>query len=305
VLTFCSLPWFLNRILIFPLDNTTDENGRFTLKEEISFDLHFTYPNDRETEVFTAVKLWLLFGGIGARTRRGMGSLYCKDWTGWQSRKDVVDWLKDVIPTENTSSSSPQWPSLIGGKLQLVKGMQCRDKITTQWRDWMQRYQNFRQFRVDKHTGEKNDYGHSVWPEPNAIRTLHREGSFGSDAYFPRGAYGLPILFHFGEGDPLNCTLCGFADDVMDRWSSPVILKVARLSQDKCLKICLKLNSSLPEGWCLKRESSEKKLPSSAYPMADHRAKHGDALHGNDPYTALFKAMAQEDPMILGKGDRI
>lgn len=291
----------LPKYVIFPLDNTKDENGRyveaFTLKEGISFDLHLTYPSYREKELFTAVKLWLLFGGIGARTRRGMGSLYCKDWTGWQSEDDVVDWLQHVIPTENTSSSSPQWPSLIGGKLQLVKGMQCRDKITTQWRRWIQKYQNFRQLRDQRR--------HSVWPEPNAIRTLCSKNSFGSDAYFPRGAYGLPILFHFGERDPLNCTLCGFADDVMERWSSPVILKVARLSQDKCLKICLKLNSPLPEDWCLKRESDEKKLPPSAYPMADHRAKHGDALHGNDPYTALFKAMAPEDPVTLGKGGRI
>jgi CRISPR-associated protein Cmr1 len=289
----------LPKYVIFPLDNTKDENKHyvkaFTLKEGISFDLHLIYPSDREKELFTAVKLWLLFGGIGARTRRGMGSLYCGTWTGWQSGKDVVDWLQKVIPAGN-SSDEPKWPSLIGGRLQLIeKG--CHTNIMELWRGWMNNYQRFRQSR---------DYRrHSVWPEPNAIRTLCSKNSFGSDAYFPRGAYGLPILFYFGERDPLNCTLCGFSDNVMERWSSPVILKVARLSQDKCLKICLKLNSPLPEGWCLKRESDEKKLPPSAYPMADHPAKNGDALHGNDSYTALFKAMAQEDPVTLGKGGRI
>ena len=288
----------LPKYVIFPLDNTKDVKA-FTLKEGISFDLHLTYPSDREKELFTAVKLWLLFGGIGARTRRGMGSLYCGAWTGWQSRENVVDWLQEVIPAGNPSGE-PKWPSLIGGRLQLIE-RDCHTNIVELWRGWINNYQRFRQFRVDKHTGKKDDWGHSVWPEPNAIRTLHREGSFENNAYFPRGAYGLPISFHFGERDPLNCTLCGSADDVMERWSSPVILKVARLSQDKCLKICLKLNSPLPEGWCLKRESDEKKLPPSAYPMADHPAKHGDALHGNDPYTALFKAMAQEDPMILGQ----
>ena len=289
----------LPKYVIFPLDNTKDENDKhiknFTLRKDILFNLHLTYPSDRERELFTAVKLWLLFGGIGARTRRGMGSLYCGTWTGWQNRKDIVDWLQELIPAGN-SSSEPKWPSLIGGKLQLIE-KDCHTNIMELWRGWINNYQRFRQLR--------DDWRHSVWPEPNAIRTLCSKNSFGSDAYFPRGAYGLPIIFHFGERDPLNCTLCGFADAVMERWSSPVILKVARLSQDKCIKICLKLNSPLPEGWCLKRESDEKKLPPSAYPMADHSAKNGDALHGNDPYTALFKAMAQEDPMILGKGGRI
>jgi hypothetical protein len=222
-----------------------------------------------------------------------MGSLYCGTWPGWQSRKDIVDWLQEIIPAGNPSGE-PKWPSLIGGRLQLIIEKNCHTNIMKLWRGWINNYQRFRQFR--------DDWRHSVWPEPNAIRTLYSEGNFGNNAYFPRGAYGLPILFHFGEQDPLNCTLYGSADDVMERWSSPVILKVARLSQDKCIKICLKLNSPLPEGWCLKRESDEKKLPHSAYPMADHPAKHGDALNGNDPYTALFKAMASEDPLTLGKG---
>lgn len=297
----------LPKYVIFPLDNTKDENGRyvkaFTLKEGISFDLHLTYPSDRKRELFTAVKLWLLFGGIGARTRRGMGSLYCGTWTGWQSREKVVGWLQEVIPAGNPSGE-PKWPSLIGGRLQLIE-KDCHTNIMKLWRGWINNYQRFRQFRVDKHTGEKNDWGHSVWPEPNAIRTLYNSGNFGKDAYFPRGAYGLPIPFHFGEQNPLNCMLYGFSDGIMERWSSPVILKVARLNQDKCIKICLKLNSPLPEGWCLKRESDEKKLPPSAYPMADRPAKHGDTLNGNDPYTALFKAMASEDPMTLGKGGRV
>ena len=159
----------------------------------------------------------------------------------------------------------------------------------------MNKYQSFRQSRDDKK--------HSIWTEPNAIRTLYKKKSFGENAYFPRGAYGLPIIFHFGNEDPLNCMLYGCAnDDVIERWSSPVILKVARLSQDKCLKICLKLNSPLPEGWCLKCASNEKKLPLSAYPMANHATKQKTPLNGNDPYIALFKAMAQEDPVILGKG---
>jgi len=253
----------LPKYVIFPLDNTKDENGRyvkaFTLKEGISFDLHLTYPSDRKRELFTAVKLWLLFGGIGARTRRGMGSLYCGTWTGWQSREKVVDWLQEVIPAGNPSGE-PKWPSLIGGRLQLIE-KDCHTNIMKLWRGWINNYQRFRQFRVDKHTDEKNDWGHSV--------------------------------------------LYGFSDGIMERWSSPVILKVARLNQDKCIKICLKLNSPLPEGWCLKRESDEKKLPPSAYPMADRPAKHGDTLNGNDPYTALFKAMASEDPMTLGKGGRV
>ena len=301
----------LPKYVIFPLDNTRDENGKyvqsFTLKKHISFNLHLAYPIDKEEEVFYAVKLWLLFGGLGARTRRGMGSLYCREWTGWQSRKDVVHWLQDIIPAANISRR-PEWPSLIGGKMQLVEEVQCQNRIVAIWSRCIEKYQKFRQFRIDRNTGEESAFGHSVWPEPNALRTLNRNGHFGQDAYFPRGAFGLPILFYFGKNNPINATLDGFADGIVDRWSSPMILKVARISEHTCLKICLKLNSPMPECWCLKlMEGTEEKLiPPSAYPMANHPAKQGAPLKGDDPYTALFKAMGPESNVItLGKGGKV
>jgi len=49
------------------------------------FDLTVLAPIDREAEVRQAVRAWLLFGGYGSRTRRGLGSLTVT--------ADIADWL--------------------------------------------------------------------------------------------------------------------------------------------------------------------------------------------------------------------
>lgn len=165
-------------------------------------------------EVDLAFNSWIAFGGIGARTRRGLGSLECVDSTG------------------SAPSSLPCDAQLFVIDRAVTDPMHA-------WRQVVDVYQRFRQsFRGAKHkkafpggtVGEPP--GRSHWPEPDSIRMLTRcalsDGptiSGGTndvdthnhatpivaqnEANFPRAVLGLPIGFHFagdgpGKNNPAN-----------------------------------------------------------------------------------------------------
>ena len=73
--------------------------------------------------------------------------------------------------------------------------------------------------------------------------------------WFPRAAYGLPILTKFqahAKKEPAGeLTLSPAAKD-QGRWPSPVILKVIKLANGDLLKCCLILNHQVPKAIQLK-----------------------------------------------------
>ncbi len=293
-------PAGLPKYVLFPLDNTRDVD-RFTLLSGGKFDLSLSYdPAECGEDVEKSVKLWLLFGGIGARTRRGMGSLYSPHWPGWKSAEEIIKWLKAIIPAD--SKRSRPWPSLIGAKV-LPEPVAIGPKgILGPWKDWIDRYRNFRQNRNPDH--RNRPFGSSKWPEPKAIRTLEMTRGFDAGAFFPRAAFGLPINFHF----PRNHLYQNSAEmtfllegNASDRWASPVILKGFQLDSKKGVLICLKLNSPLPDGFCVKKpDGSHEELPDAAAPLRNHELRNSEPLNHQDPYTALFRCMSDKPPITLG-----
>lgn len=287
----------LPKYVIFPLDNTKDENERpvrnFEMIEGGKFSLVFTYPEKLEEEVHSSINLWLLFGGLGARTRRGMGTVFSPEWPKWKNPEDIVQWLQRV--TAKLESHSLPWPSLGGARL-ILQETPCSKPVQT-WKKWVETYQRFRQHRRDKNTKKVSAFGKSTWPEPDAIRDLHRSGKLTErTSYFPRGAYGLPILFHFPQ-ERMDYTLEG--DN--DRWASPAIIKIAPISTDRGVKICLLLNSPLPSSWRIHGHSKDQALESKAFPMANNPLRSKEPLNGRDPYTALLEHMGGEI-ITLGGG---
>ena len=65
-----------------------------------SFVLHASYPLNTsdninyEKELHDTLLMWMLFGGVGARTRRGCGSLFCKELCDEYKIKNIKDILK-------------------------------------------------------------------------------------------------------------------------------------------------------------------------------------------------------------------
>jgi CRISPR-associated protein Cmr1 len=287
------------KYVLFPLDNATDQKKEFSLREGLRFNLTVTFPAEKQEDVANSLRLWLLFGGVGARTRRGLGTLSSANWPGWKSQMDIEQWLQNILLVPKQEPIP--WPTMFGARL-VWSETHNRDSVTT-WSNWIKRYQSFRQNRIDKKKGQPSPFGKSTWPEPDAIRDLHRTGNLiPSSSYFPRGAYGLPIIFHFPKphierGTDVSYTLEGNND----RWASPVILKIVPLSNERALKVCLILNSPQPPRFQIYGHSNDKSISSNAVPMAQSSLRKKAPLNNRDPYTALLEHMGG-DIITLGGG---
>ena len=203
-----------------------------------------------EEDVITAVWAWVNFGGIGARTRRGCGALYCQD-LATQDFANIGGWYSGCLKKLGISTAtSREWPTL-PEKILIKKGtsadaLQC-------WSDVIGLLQTFRQgVNVGRNLGAQGYPGRSRWPEPETIRTVTNRRSnirkrieqIPNDA-FPRAELGLPIIFHFKDGgDPADTELSPVVgDEEKTRMASPLILRPLRCKNGDMLQMILQLNS--------------------------------------------------------------
>lgn len=202
---------------------------------DIQFKLHLTYPKEVEVVIQAAVSAWITFGGIGARTRRGCGSLEVIPELSLQGIQRKFENLLTLIPN------------------QYFIGEVQRDSIRA-WKEAVELYRDFRQgvpFARNKGSDPKNPRkaGRSRYPEPDTIRRLSpRERWTHSPEHavqgFPRANLGLPIIFHFiGEGS--DHTLQG-SKEGQTRFASPMITKAIKTSSGYVPAIII-LNS--PNVW--------------------------------------------------------
>ncbi len=179
--------------------------------------------NQQEWKVVEqSMRWWASFGGIGARTRRGLGSVE----------------VEGIPPL--TEAEVNQY----GCELKQINARNAMDA----WNKAINKLQQFRQ-GVDVGRNQKKDQngnlvfydrdqtipaqGRSRWPEPDSIREI-----IGTNAKkhkpvhparisFPRAAFGLPIIFKFNNGDeragdPEQFELRPIRSE---RMASPLILK--------------------------------------------------------------------------------
>ena len=167
--------------------------------------LNFTQATDEQrSQVTQCLRWWASFGGVGARTRRGLGAI--------KARSDDVD-LKPVSSAEVKG---------LGGRMMI--GPRKRDAKQA-WKDAVGALESFRQGQGVGRKGGKGRPGGSNWPEADAIRGLAGAGNSapdGKEGLFPRAAFGLPIVFQFKGEKRLDDTLEG---EDRERMASPLILR--------------------------------------------------------------------------------
>lgn len=144
--------------------------------------------DDITEEVRAAIAAWLNFGGLGARTRRGCGSLI------------------SISPSIFAAAMSCK--PIPGSRLFI--GAPSSGPLDA-WAIAVSVYREFRQKQRGKKTrnGQQVPEARSFWPEPDSIRQLTNcskpnhstpvvdEQFIGS---FPRAALGMPIIFWFKDG---------------------------------------------------------------------------------------------------------
>ncbi len=198
-----------------------------------------TDPEEDWKQVQRSVETWLAFGGLGGRTRRGFGALRGGTWSlpelldGFRSKRRGAG---QRFALEHTTTSLPGVPSLSAGHCATrpeANAARAHEVLLRKLKALRQGPELGR----DPGT-QPNRPKRSRWPEPDEIRRLTGQHSNGHDPKhpvraFPRGEFGMPIIFHFKREkpnpDPSDTTLkpCGRDSSrrQLERLASPLILR--------------------------------------------------------------------------------
>ncbi|WP_295392273.1 RAMP superfamily CRISPR-associated protein [uncultured Thiodictyon sp.] len=226
------------------------------------------------------LRAWLLFGGIGGRTRRGCGALGIPDETArtiWLPESLDLGAIGAWLSSGQTANAV--YPSLSGARLCIG---QLRSATDT-WHEAIGWLRDFRQgtntARTDTATigpfarqrsslarGNAGRPGRSRWPEPDLIR--HAFAAYDHNALipanpisWPRAVFGLPIQFRFQNKDrsgnffsnrppqagELGWSPTGDPHAPSQRLTSPLLVKPIQARNGKFAAAALWLSRTLPK----------------------------------------------------------
>lgn len=246
----------------FPLQPLSRESKEKAVRSNVSFQLTISFPADQQKEVEAALWAWETFGGIGARTRRGFGALHLLKVNGATNQdlfpsnvQEAKKWVQQQLGEYVTESTWPENIPHLSRKAPLkITYPSTNGQVV--WEYLIRRLSGFRQAPVGRTKGSSN------WPEPKNIRRIMGQKTNLVPQHpqkFPRAAFGLPIVFHFKDGDIEDTTLQG-AEDGYDRLASPLILRPIVCKDGKAIGLALLLEGPrIPPGGIVLVESETKK----------------------------------------------
>lgn len=202
--------------------------------------------NSAGEEVKRALKAWLLFGGVGGRSRRGAGSVWWAE--GLDRPADISDYIaawRRLIPERTTRP----WPTLAGSVLLVGPAKASADAA------WDEGLNGMRDVRAS--TGVRAEFirarGADLfdWKRQDYI-PISRRQRFNS----PRAALGLPIRFD-SRGNGFRGSM-GPAH--YNRYPSPLHLKVVHLA-GKYHPIVLAVRGPVPDDLRATRRENGRVIP--------------------------------------------
>ena len=241
---------------------------------------HHMIEKSFNSEIQAALWAWGVFGGIGARTRRGFGALKLikKNDIACQDEMFVSnDKLFESVRSFVIGGKAPRAVPYLDRNLRLVVFDLSANVIET-WKALVSKLKEFRQQRKTKQKRDSN--GHlekdrkgnviyvpcrSEWNEPEYIRELTNQrlakhGKIGrlQIEKFPRAAFGMPIEFKFKKHDTWEKNKHGIKSDDpsfdprktsliptgFERFSSPLILRPISRADHTAVGIALILENA-------------------------------------------------------------
>lgn len=239
------------------------------------FRLEVCAPEDKVTDVKKTLRAWVLFGGYGSRTRRGLGSLTVREASNeWLPQEATREAFQQLFCTDifNPPGRDPGDVALLAGAYLHVG--QVQGSAPEAWRTALLWLKDFRQGTQHprgeraREPGQGNRPSISNWPEADKIRHLTgktkahtphaRAPRHNSIPVWPRAGFGLPIVGQFQKKDPQGrewdepgpfCILWRGRDGVEhDRLASPLVVKAMSLADGRYVPIALWLNRAYPKG---------------------------------------------------------
>lgn len=188
--TYRKWPATWPRYALFPWESVAQP--RFT--EKLRFSVAVAVPDEYREEVRMALAAWVHLGGLGQRTRRGLGSL--KRIGG-----DVLPSLHQVL--EIPSATGPALVTRLPERRSVIAAEGTSQDAYKSWRTSVGTMEEFRQgegFARDARTPGNNHPGQTYFPEADSIRYwtgVHDHPIQIKSDGFPRADLGLPIIVEF------------------------------------------------------------------------------------------------------------
>jgi CRISPR-associated protein Cmr1 len=263
-------------------------------------------------EAHDCVQAWILFGGYGGRTRRGLGSLTVVDdersvWLPTSAKPEAIGKLfrrARPFAASERFVCDEEIPRLGAAKLYSDHAPTPNAQAA-----WIRAVDWLRQFRQGVGSGAREPgrwaqlapdrHGRSNWPEPDKVRRLaagddeqweHRPRHDGEPAW-PRAGFGLPIVGRFQDQAPDGTKYVEpppywlkWSDrgGTHERLASPLVLKAMGLANGSFVPIALWLDRAFPrQGRVVLGFGTRPALVGSAAPF-DRLCAPGDS-----PFTLL------------------
>lgn len=300
-----SLPYALFPFQGKPADQKGPQVDPACCITKLNFQLIIRCPIELWPQVEPAVWAWVNFGGIGARTRRGCGAIFCNSLAP-NDATDLATMWKKHMPA---MFPKREWPTVANA---ILSGQPVSDPIEA-WDQVIGKLWFFRQGN-DFARDPGNPPSRSRFPEPDTIRRITDSWKSGHEPRdeksipngFPRAEFGLPIVFHFKDGkkeatdtrqlEPYDTVLQPFfaGEDstghkldsegfpigkTKDRMASPLILKSLRLAKGQAIPLILQLSTELPQRVELQNNKTHKCLTR----RRDVPIRHPEFASGSSP----------------------
>ncbi len=285
---------------LFPFQGNPRERIQPALaRRDVEFRLTLRYPKALEEDIEAALWAWLNFGGLGARTRRGCGALFSKDFAPPGGDANSLESWCNSSRRYLSAGARQLWPTL--GQLYLKTG--SAQPAMDAWGELVGLLAHFRQgVGLGRSPGRGQRPGRSYWPEADSLRRItceaearHRQSiTMSEPPAFPRSELGLPIVFHFKDpGDRPNDSVL-YPSEQGDRMASPVILRPLAFGDgSRCVPVIVALHTPALSGVRLEFFDSRGRGPGPFGPQAIRRpdlAKYPNSPLGNSPRGSALEA---------------
>ena len=229
----------LHGYFLFPFREQREQNipaavGRKQVRFQLRLTLDASLSEAQRAEVRTALKAWIAFGGVGARTRRGCGALTVVGANANQwllPTRGLAEWLG--MPPN--AASKCDWTTLAGARGIVVPTASPEEA-------WRELGQFWARFRKGHFAQAYSPMSGGKWRDYRQVLCQLR--SQGNTLRLAKPFLGLPIVYQkFGKQTPFTGTL---EPAESGRMASPVILKPIALQGGKYGALVLVMNAPKP-----------------------------------------------------------
>ena len=230
----------LHGYFLFPFQEQKKQNipaavGRRQVSFQLRLTLDASLSEAQRAGVRTALKAWIAFGGVGARTRRGCGALTvlgnnANQWL--PPTQGLAEWLE--MPKD--AASDHDWTTLAGARGIVVPTASPEEA-------WRELGQFWARFRKGHFAQAYSPMSGGKWRDYRQVLCQLR--SQGNTLRLAKPFLGLPIVYQkFGEQTPFTGTL---EPAQSGRMASPVILKPIALQGGKFGALVLVMHAPKPD----------------------------------------------------------